>query len=141
MFCGAKCKRKLAKATAKKKNFAGQNFLNADGSTNMANYELDTTKLWSLLKNNPIDELVHKENQNQEFHNVEPVSTATAVMVGLGGAVISGLAAYLSSVPQNKALKEQVKNQKIKDDKELKLMAKQQDISKEQAKNNSNLRK
>jgi len=134
LFCGAKCKRKLAKATAKKKNFAGNNFLNADGTTNMANYELDTTKLWSLLKNNPIDELVHKETQNQEFHNVEPVTTATAVMVGLGGAVISGLATYLSSVPQNKALKEQVKNQKIKDDKELKLMAKQQDISKEQAK-------
>ena len=55
-------------------------------------------------------------------------------MVGLGGAVISGLAGYLATVPQTKAMKEQIKNQKKKDDAEIKLMAKQQKVSEEKVK-------
>lgn len=111
LFCWSKCKEKLKKATAKpkKKGFDGKDMP----------YELDNAKLMALVRDG-------------EYHN--EVGTATAVMVGLGGAVISSLATYLSSVPQSKALKEQTKNAKIRDDKELELMAKQQGITKEQKK-------
>ena len=131
LFCGAKCKKKLAKQTAKKKNFAGHNFLNANGSANYGNYELDPTKLMRILKETPIQ--TDPENP-EEFHNVVCAGACvTGVMVGLGGSIIGGLATYLSSVPANKALKQQVKDAKTRDDKELKLMAKQQGISKKQA--------
>ena len=113
LFCWAKCKEKLRKATAKKKK---KGFDGADGG-----YELDNAKLMALVRD------------EKDWHNAV-VTTGTAVMVGLGGSVIAALGGYLASVPQSKALKEQTKNAKIRDDKELKLMAKQQGITKEEKK-------
>ena len=113
LFCWAKCKEKLRKATAKKKK---KGFDGADGG-----YELDNAKLMALVRD------------EKDWHNAV-VTTGTAVMVGLGGSVIAALGGYLASVPQSKALKEQTKNAKIRDDKELKLMADQQGITKEEKK-------
>ena len=115
LFCGAKCKKKMAKQTAKKSSF------NADGSFSLANYELDTKKLYNIIKNDTL------------YAN-DGGAVSVPVMVGLGGAVISGLAGYLATVPQTKAMKEQIKNQKKKDDAEIKLMAKQQKVSEEKVK-------
>jgi len=113
LFCFAKCKKKLADQTSKKKGFLG-----ADGKANYGNYELDTTKLYDIVKSTAIETNV--------------VATGTAVMVGLGGSVIAALGSYLVSVPQTKAMKQQIKNDKEKNDKELELMAKQQGITKGQ---------
>jgi hypothetical protein len=115
LFCGAKCKKKMAKQTAKKSSF------NADGSFSVANYELDTKKLYDIIKNDTL------------YAN-DGGAVSVPVMVGLGSAVIGGLATYLSSIPQSKALKEQVKNQAKRDKEEIKLMAQAQKTSEEKVK-------
>mgnify|MGYP003148247148 CR=1 FL=1 len=115
LFCGAKCKKKMAKQTAKKSSF------NADGSFNISNYQLDKNKLYDILRNDML------------YAN-DGGAISVPVSVALGSAVIGALATYLSSVPQNKALKEQVKNQKKRDEEEIKLMAKQQKTNEEKIK-------
>ena len=115
LFCGAKCKKKMAKQTAKSSSF------NADGSFNISNYQLDKNKLYDILRNDML-------------YSNDGGAVSVPVMVGLGSAVIGGLASYLASVPQSKALKEQVKNQKKRDEEEIKLMAKQQKTNEEKVK-------
>jgi hypothetical protein len=108
LFCGPKCKAKLPM----------KKFIGFDGRVN---YKVDKERLYEQV------------NNFNFMSNIEP-ATATAVMVGLGGALISSIAPLLTNIPQNKAMKEQIKNQKEKDKEEIKLMAKQQGVSEMQVK-------
>ena len=119
LFCGAKCKRKLAEATSKKSGFYG-----ADGSINYGKYQLDPSRLKSLLK----------DNLGQ--YNVEPISTGT--LLATGGGVVASLIGLLGSMKmsksQEKMQKKAIETQEKSDKKQYELMAKEQDISKEEAK-------
>jgi hypothetical protein len=119
LFCGAKCKQKLAKATGKKSGF-----LNANGQViDYGKWELDPTRIKSLLK----------DGLGQS--NIEP---ATATLIATGGAVVGSLIALVGGMKQSKSAekmqKDALKVQKEADDKQYKLMAEQQNITKEEAK-------
>tara|TARA_R110000851_G_scaffold261458_1_gene413981 strand:+ start:240 stop:1580 length:1341 start_codon:yes stop_codon:yes gene_type:complete len=119
LFCGAKCKRKLAKATGKKSGF-----LNANGEViDYGKWELDPSRLKSLLKD------------GLSNHNVDP---ATATLVATGGAIITTLIGVVAGQKAQKSTEKMhdkaLKQQKATDEKQYKLMAKEQDITKEEAK-------
>lgn len=119
LFCGAKCKQKLAKATGKKSGF-----LNANGEViDYSKWQLDPTRIKSLLR----------DGLGQS--NIEP---ATATLIATGGAVVGSLISLVGGMKQSKSAekmqKEALKQQKASDDKQYKLMAEQQNITKEEAK-------
>tara|TARA_R110002153_G_scaffold240474_8_gene395124 strand:+ start:5519 stop:6871 length:1353 start_codon:yes stop_codon:yes gene_type:complete len=120
LFCGAKCKRKLAKATGKKSGF-----LNANGQViDYGKWQLDPNRLKSLLK----------DSLGQS--NAEPISTAT--LLATGGTVVASVIGLVGGMKQSKSAEKMQKDalevQKASDDKQYELMAKEQDITKEEAK-------
>tara|TARA_Y100000114_G_C11763856_1_gene331862 strand:- start:12498 stop:13748 length:1251 start_codon:yes stop_codon:yes gene_type:complete len=119
LLCGAKCKSNLAKAVGKTKS----NFLNADGSMNLQNFEVDKNKLRSLLR----------EELSQ--YNVEP---ATATLIATGAGVLTTILSTVAGAKLQKKEQEflEAENEKNRKqaEKELELVAKEQGIKKEQAK-------
>ena len=119
LFCGAKCKQKIAKATGKKKGF-----LNANGQViDYGKWELDPTRIKALLR----------DGLSQS--NIEP---ATATLVAAGGGIVATLLGLIGGMKQSKSAERMqdkaLKQQKASDDKQYKLMAEQQNITKEEAK-------
>ena len=118
-LCGVKCKQKIAKATGKKSGF-----INADGSVNYGNYQLDPQRLREVVK----------ETIGQ--YNAEPASTATLVAAGAG--VVASLIGVIGGVKLQKKeqefLKEENEKARKQEDKQLELMATEQGIKKEEAK-------
>ena len=106
LFCGKKCKSKIAKAV--KSNFSGAN-----------GYQIDVDKLNALVRQTN-DEV----NENDEYHNVVCAGACiTASLIATGGTVIATIGSLIGRGMESKALKEQMVHEEKENKKQMKYMS------------------
>ena len=80
------------------------------------------------------DALYADLNEAHGYSNIEPATTITAAVITSAATIIAAVGSTIGKVGENKAMKEETKRAKERDDAEVKLMAQQAGINEEQMK-------
>jgi len=106
LFCGKKCKSKIAKKV--KSNFSGAN-----------GYHIDIDKLNALVRQTN-DEV----NENDEYHNVVCAGACvTASLIATGGTVLATIGSLIGKGMESKSLKKQMVHEEKENKKQMKYMS------------------